>query len=137
MQLQNPSSPAPLTPEANANQDTNSGIAKAGSSNVVLEVLMIIRHQAESTDLKNVNERITAATKGVGGITHVPGTVQNIASTSNNLQSISDTIDTFSAVLGPIKVFNSIANQIAEVQSFISTLFMTANVQGRSIRMQR
>jgi len=76
---------------------------------------MIIRHQAKSTDLKNVNERITAATKGVGGMSHVPGTFQNIASTSNNLQSISDASDKFSAVLGPIKVFNSIANQIAEV----------------------
>jgi hypothetical protein len=75
-----------------------------------------------------VDERIADATKGVAGMIHVSGTVQSIASTPNNLQSISDAGDTSSAILGPLKVFSSVANEIAEVRAFISTQFVTDDV---------
>jgi hypothetical protein len=55
-------------------------------------------------------------TKGVGGMTQVSETVQNIASTPNYQH------------LEPMKVFNSIATQIAEVWALISILFATEDV---------
>ncbi|KAG1725688.1 uncharacterized protein EDB91DRAFT_1167458 [Suillus paluster] len=44
--------------------------------------------------------------------------VQNIASASNNLQSVPDTMDTFSAILRPLKAFNSIANGLADLHPY-------------------
>jgi hypothetical protein len=75
-----------------------------------------------------VDERIAYATKGVAGMIHVSGTVQSIASTPNNLQSISDAGDTSSAILGPLKIFSSVANETAEVRAFFSTQFVTDDI---------
>jgi hypothetical protein len=50
---------------------------------------------------------------------------QIIDSATSNLQSAPDAIDTFSVILAPLKVFNSIANGVADVLVFISILNVT------------
>ncbi|KAG2091229.1 uncharacterized protein F5147DRAFT_823336 [Suillus discolor] len=93
-----------LTPspsEANREQSSNSGIV-----------------EAEHLDPKVVNERITNATKGVAGIGQVPTIVKDTSSTIKNLPSVSDTINLFSALLRPLKAFDSIANEIANVHPY-------------------
>ncbi|KAG1727564.1 uncharacterized protein EDB91DRAFT_890641 [Suillus paluster] len=89
------------TPEPNLDQPSNSGIPKA-----------------EQPDPKSVNKRIIDATKGVAGMKNVPVMAQNAASQTNNLQSVPDTIDTFSAILKPLKAFNSIANVLADAHPY-------------------
>lgn len=49
---------------------------------------------------------------------------ENTASASDNLQTVIDTIDTFSAILGPLKVFNSAANGLADVRTSISISYV-------------
>ncbi|KAG1740552.1 uncharacterized protein EDB91DRAFT_1336569 [Suillus paluster] len=68
------------------------------------------RHQAEQLNPKFVDEKIADASKNMEGMKNVPGMAQNIASPSDNLQSIPNTIDTFSVILGPLKLFNSVAD---------------------------
>ncbi|KAG2133777.1 hypothetical protein DEU56DRAFT_417427 [Suillus clintonianus] len=89
--IENPSPLIVATPELNIEQSSNPGIVKAGQP-----------------DQKFVNERITDATDVFAGIGHVTTIAQHTSSAANNLQSVSDTVDTFSALLGPLKVFNSI-----------------------------
>ncbi|KAG2106953.1 uncharacterized protein F5147DRAFT_653550 [Suillus discolor] len=74
--------------------------------------------KAEHLDPKFVNKRIANATKGVAGIGQVPTIVKHASSTVNNLPSVSDTIDMFSPLLRPLKAFNSIANEIANVHPY-------------------
>jgi hypothetical protein len=50
------------------------------------------------------------------------GIVHNAASATENVQSGLDTIDRFSSIVEPLRVFNSIANGIANVTEFISLL---------------
>jgi hypothetical protein len=72
-----------------------------------------------------VNERITNATKDLAGIGQVSTTVHDISAETGNLQSVSDTVDTFSTLLTPLKAFNSVANQIANVQPSLFLLYAT------------
>jgi len=70
-----------------------------------------------------VKGRIADATQSFAGINQVPEIAQNIGSAISNLQSDPDVInaiDTFSAILTPLKVFNSIADKVADVLVFIS-----------------
>jgi len=70
-----------------------------------------------------VGEKITDATQSFAGISQVPGIAQSIGSAFNNLQPAPDAInaiDTFSAILAPLKVFISIANEVADVLVFTS-----------------
>ena len=67
--------------------------------------------------------RIADATQSFAGISQVPEIAQNISSATNNLQPAPDAInaiDAFSAILTPLKVFNSIADTVADVLVFIS-----------------
>ncbi|KAG2117586.1 hypothetical protein DEU56DRAFT_905092 [Suillus clintonianus] len=75
--------------------------------------------EAEHLEPKFVNERITSAAKGLTGIGLVPPIIQNASSAPDNLQSVSDTIYKSSALLEPLKAFNSIANGIADVWAYI------------------
>ncbi|KAG0701515.1 hypothetical protein DFH29DRAFT_1069597, partial [Suillus ampliporus] len=93
---QDPSFTAP-TPEPNPGQSSSACITNA-----------------EQPDTKSVNKRIIDATKGVAGMENVTGIVENTASAPNNLQSVSDAINTFSPILAPLKVFNSIAERLAD-----------------------
>ncbi|KAG2100142.1 uncharacterized protein F5147DRAFT_813275, partial [Suillus discolor] len=74
--------------------------------------------EAEDLDPKFVNKRIAEATEGVAGIGQVPTIVQDTSSAINNLPSVSDAIDTFSALLRPLKAFNFIVNEIANVHPY-------------------
>jgi hypothetical protein len=68
-----------------------------------------------------VKGKIADATQSFAGISQVPEIAQNIGSATNNLQPASDAInaiDTFSAILKPLKVFNSITNEVADVRRF-------------------
>jgi len=70
-----------------------------------------------------VEGKIADATQSLACISQVPEIAQNIGSATNNLQSAPDAInaiDTFSAILRPLKVFNSIADTVADVLVFIS-----------------
>jgi len=70
-----------------------------------------------------VKGKIADATQSFAGISQISEIAQNIGSATNNLQSAPDAInaiDTFSAILTPLKVFNSIADSIADVLVFIS-----------------
>ena len=70
-----------------------------------------------------MEEKIAGAEQSFAGIRQVPEIVQNISSAPNNLQPAPDAInaiDTFSAILKPLKVFNSIADTVADVLVFIS-----------------
>jgi len=56
---------------------------------------------------------------------HNPGLVQNTSSTSNNIKSNIDTVDAFTTLMGPLNVFNSIVDEIADVQYYLYTYTMT------------
>jgi len=70
-----------------------------------------------------VKGRIADATQSFAGISQVPEIAQHVGSATNNLQSAPDAInaiDNLSAILTPLKVFNSIADTVADVLVFIS-----------------
>jgi hypothetical protein len=72
-----------------------------------------------------VNEKITNATKDLAGIGQIPTIMQHTSSAANDVQSASGTVNTFSALLKLLKAFNSVANEIANVQPSISLLYVT------------
>ncbi|KAG2340093.1 WD40 repeat-like protein [Suillus weaverae] len=74
--------------------------------------------KSEQPDPKLVKATLANAKAGLEGIRHVSGMVENAALASDNLQSVSDTIDMFSTILGPLKVFNSIATGLADVHPY-------------------
>ena len=71
-----------------------------------------IHHQVEPLDPE---QRIKDADKEVAGMENFSGGVQNAPSAINGLQSGFDTVDTVSSLIAPLKMFNSIANEIANV----------------------
>jgi hypothetical protein len=72
-----------------------------------------------------VNETVTDAAKDLAGIGQVPAIVSNTSSEAGNLQSVSDTVDTFSTLLTPLKAFNTIINDIANIRLSLSLLHAT------------
>ncbi|KAG2036511.1 hypothetical protein BDR03DRAFT_451693 [Suillus americanus] len=74
--------------------------------------------EVEHLNPKSVNERIDNATKDLAGIGKVPTIAQNTSSAVNNLQSGSGTVDTFSALLRPLKAFNIVASEIANLHPY-------------------
>jgi hypothetical protein len=60
-------------------------------------------------------------------MSRTPGIIQNtsLPSTSSNLKSDPHAINTFPAILEPLKVFNSVADEIADVQLSMFTLYVT------------
>jgi hypothetical protein len=77
------------------------------------------------SQLKECKQKITNTTKDLTGIGQIPTIMQHTSSVANDVQSASGTVDTFSALLKPLKAFNSIANEIANVQPSISLLYVT------------
>jgi len=71
-----------------------------------------------------IRKRIDDGAQRFAGISHLSGT-HKIASAKDNLQSVPDAIDTVSAALKPLKMFNSIANELADVDTFVSALSLT------------
>jgi hypothetical protein len=72
-----------------------------------------------------VNGGIAEATEDLAGIGQVPTIVQNASSEASNPRSVSDTVDTFSTLPTPLKAFNSIINEIANVRPSVSLLHAT------------
>jgi len=71
-----------------------------------------IHHQVEPLDPE---QRIKDADEKVARMKDFSGIVQNTPSAINSLQSGFDTVDTVSSLVAPLKMFNSIANEIANV----------------------
>jgi len=126
MILQGPSPNTVPVSEAIRGQNTNSGDGKVSYYVRVQQSCTKVRCQAETPDRRLVEGRIADATKSFAGISQAPEIGQTIGSATNNLQSGPDAInainviDTFSAILTPLKVFNSIAEKVADVLVFIS-----------------
>ncbi|OJA21354.1 hypothetical protein AZE42_10449 [Rhizopogon vesiculosus] len=76
-----------------------------------------ITAEAQQLDEQLMRKRIDDVTQSLAGISHLSGT-QKIASAKDNLQSVPDAIDTASAALKPLKVFNSIANGLADIHPY-------------------
>ncbi|KAG2343330.1 WD40 repeat-like protein [Suillus weaverae] len=74
--------------------------------------------KSENPDPKVVKATLAIAKADLEGIRQVSGIVENTASSSNHLQSVPDTIDSFSKILGPFKVFNSVATGLAHVHPY-------------------
>jgi len=120
------------TVELNVEQSSDTGIAEVASTDKVWNILIClfwqcadVYPQGEYLDPKIVNEKITHATKNLAGIGQVPAIIQCTSSVANNLQSVSGTVNTFSVLLRPLKVFNTVANEITNVQPYISLLYVT------------
>ncbi|KAG2366045.1 hypothetical protein BDR07DRAFT_567652 [Suillus spraguei] len=62
--------------------------------------------------------------------------VQNTASASDNLQSVSDTIDTYSPILKPLRVFNSIATELADVHPYVKAVLSIFTCASKMILAQ-
>ena len=81
-------------------------------------------HQGEP-DLK---ENLADAQKAVAGMKDISGNVRKTASATNDVQSRCDAVEpvssTVESLLQPLKVFNSIADEIAKVILFISTMYV-------------
>ncbi|KAG2117465.1 hypothetical protein DEU56DRAFT_905097, partial [Suillus clintonianus] len=90
------------TLESNPDLSSNSGIVKA-------ELL---------PDMELVTETLAHAQTGVAGIGYASTFVQNTSSAADKLQPLPNVIDTFSAILGPLKVFNSVATRLADVHPY-------------------
>jgi len=71
-----------------------------------------IHHQVEPL---GPQQRIKDAKENVAGMKDFSGIVQNAPSAINGLQSGFNTVDTVSSLIAPLKMFNSIANEIANV----------------------
>jgi len=67
-----------------------------------------------------VNERIKDATRGISGIRPVLGIIKKAASETGNVQMVLDDFDMWTAMLRPLKAFNSVAGRIGDVHTFIS-----------------
>lgn len=80
--------------------------------------------QPEPLNPEVVNERIQDAARGIKGIRPVSGVVHNTASNTNNVQTVLNEIDIWTAILGPLKAFNSVAGRIGEVHILISIEYM-------------
>ncbi|KAG1867464.1 hypothetical protein C8R48DRAFT_703031 [Suillus tomentosus] len=112
--------PSPLnasTPKPNPDQSSNSGIVKAESP----------------PDMTLMRETLAHAQTGVASISPIRGIIQNTASAMGDLQSNSDTIDQFSTILGTLKTFHAIADQIANLHPY-AKLALSILTQASKVR---
>ncbi|KAG2362963.1 hypothetical protein BDR07DRAFT_1376135 [Suillus spraguei] len=75
--------------------------------------------QPKPLDPEVVNERIEDATSGITGIHPVSENAQNATSAVADVQTVLSEVDTWTAILGPLRAFNSVANRIGDVHTFI------------------
>ncbi|KAG1899839.1 uncharacterized protein F5891DRAFT_380633 [Suillus fuscotomentosus] len=116
--------PSPLVaspPKPNPDQSSNSGIAKVSWSSLIslFRSHTKIDHRVElPPDTTLMSETLAHAQTGVAGISPIQGIVQNATSAIGDLQSDSDTIDQFSTILGTLRTFHTIADQIANLHPY-------------------
>jgi hypothetical protein len=76
----------------------------------------------------DVKERLVDAQKAAAGMKDFSGNVRTTASATNDVQSGCDAVGAVSSTIEPLlqslRVFNSIADEIAKVILFISTMYM-------------
>ncbi|KAJ8596212.1 hypothetical protein M405DRAFT_782001 [Rhizopogon salebrosus TDB-379] len=79
--------------------------------------------KAEPPDPRFSNERLADVSKDVAPVIRAPGIIQNISlpSTSSNLKSDPHAIDPFPAILESLKVFNSVVDEIADLDPYAKT----------------
>ncbi|KAG1727938.1 uncharacterized protein EDB91DRAFT_1086244 [Suillus paluster] len=99
---QDPSPPIAPAPEAAPDQASNLAIPKP----------------EPPSDLKPVETALADAEAGFKDIARGSKSVQDAASVPNNLPSDPNTIDSLSAILGPLKAFNSIATELAALHPY-------------------
>jgi hypothetical protein len=80
--------------------------------------------QPEPLNQEVVNERIQDAARGISGIRPVSGVVHNTASNTDYVQTVLNEIDIWTAILRPLKTFNSVAGRIGEVHILIPVEYM-------------
>ena len=82
-------------------------------------------HHQDEPDLK---ERLADTQKAAAGMRDFSGKVETTASATNDVQSGCDAVGAVSSTVDPIlqslRVFNSIADEIAKVILFISTMYV-------------
>jgi hypothetical protein len=76
----------------------------------------------------DVKERLADAQKAAAGMKDFSGNVRTTASATNDVQSGCDAVGAVSSTIEPLlqslRVFNSIADEIAKVILFISTMYV-------------
>lgn len=75
--------------------------------------------QPEPLNQEVVNERIQDAARGISGIRPVSGVVHNTASNTDYVQTVLNEIDIWTAILRPLKTFNSVAGRIGEIHPYL------------------
>ncbi|KAG2368295.1 hypothetical protein BDR07DRAFT_120736 [Suillus spraguei] len=93
------------TLKPNPAQSSNSGIAKAELP----------------PDMTFVTEMLTHAQTGVAGISPIDRVVQNTASATGNLRSVP--VDKSSSILGTLKTFHAVADQIVNLHPYAKVAF--------------
>jgi len=82
-------------------------------------------HDQDEPDLK---ERLADAQRAAAGMKDISGKVQTTASAINDVQSGCDAVGAVASTVEPLlqslRMFNSIADEIAKVILFISTMYM-------------
>ena len=111
--------PAPVGSSSNARNPIPDHILQAG---VILTLRM---HCIWPLFLQ---ERLVDAQKATAGVKDISGNVRAAASATNDVQSGCDAVgavsSTVESLLQPLRVFNSIADGIAKVIWFISTMYV-------------
>lgn len=71
--------------------------------------------QPEPLNPEVVNERIKDATRGIPGIRPVLGIIK----AAGNTQTVLDDVDMWTAMLQPLKAFNSVAGRIGDIHPYL------------------
>ncbi|KAG2066622.1 hypothetical protein BDR04DRAFT_1160067 [Suillus decipiens] len=75
--------------------------------------------QPEPPNPEVVNEKIKDATRGIISTHHVSGNVQNATSVVGEAQTVLNEVDMWTAILKPLKAFNSVAGGIGEIHPYL------------------
>ncbi|KAG2136565.1 uncharacterized protein EDB93DRAFT_1106780 [Suillus bovinus] len=75
--------------------------------------------QPEPLNPEVVNERIRDATRGITDIRLVSGNAKNAVSATGKVQTVLNEVDMWTAILGPLKTFNSVADRIGDIHPYL------------------
>ncbi|KAG2346199.1 hypothetical protein BDR05DRAFT_959801 [Suillus weaverae] len=75
--------------------------------------------QPEPLNPEVVSERIRDATGAITGIRPLSGIAKNVVSEIGNVQTVLDEFDMWTGILGPLKVFNTVARRIGEIHPYL------------------
>jgi len=125
--LQGPPADIAPAPEQNMGQATNSGTAKVGQTTYLGTSLCNFAHIHHQDD-PDLKERLADAQKAAASMRDFSRNVRTTASATNDVQSDCDAVGVVSSTIEPLlqslRVFNSIADEIAKVILFISIMYV-------------